>query len=35
MTEIGNLGLQVYEGGVVKDDNGPMNADQHQTDKDT
>ena len=28
MARIGNLDLQVYVGGMVKDDTGPMNAGQ-------
>ena len=35
MAGIGNLGLQVYVGGMVKEDIGRMNADQQQTDKAT
>ena len=35
MAGIGNFGLQVYVGSVVKEDIGRMNADQQQTDKAT
>ena len=35
MTKIGDLGLQVYVGGPVKADMGPMNAGQQQTDEAT
>ena len=35
MAKIGDLGFQVCVEGVVKDDIGPMNADQQQTVKET
>ena len=35
MARIGDLSLQVHVGGVVKDNIGPMNADQQQKDKAT